>query len=425
MDSSTKNVLVDISSVLLCGWIGCAAEFFDAESFFIHVDTHATEDVDIPMMSKEKLKKVRYAHCKWVKCDAAFKTKSHLKNHLRSHTQKKVIACPVCGVWFCNRNSFLNHCYRQETPTDVSGTFANNLGQQDSDDEEEGMLTIDEDANPSSIVIHLPPNLQNIIPSQTVGLINSNAAVSTSEGSGQPEENIVLSNANAIVSDQNVNLSNQNVALLVNFNLVNNDQSQSSSTVDPSLPNNIIELKLAPADDIKRPFQCTMCNKSFNTKVLLKEHMSKHIRQYKCTFCAYATSSSNHLKEHILFRHSDSANYKCQFCGQKFKVKRFLHRHIELHDSSKKFICDLCDKSFTNYNSLNRHVRIIHIEENIVFACTLCSKVYNRGSNLSRHLITTHQLRTASGFSRFIYEKNNDGVYRLKRNCYTVSTEQN
>lgn len=435
MDTSTKNFLSDISSVLLCGWTDCCAEFFDAESFFIHVDTHATEDVDIPMMSKEKLKKIRYANCKWLKCNASFKTKSHLKNHLRSHTQKKVIACPVCGVWFCNRIAFLNHCYRQETPTSVENKYAHMKSE--SDDEEEGMLTIDEDANPSSIVIHLPHNLQNILPSQAT-LINScdelniaNEANSSDNKTEIQDENMLLSKAsslNAIVTDQATtgnSTSTSKVALLVNFNLIQNDSDITATASDTGLSNNVIQLKLRTADiadDVVRPFKCDQCPKSFNTKALLHEHVSKHDRRYKCHQCAYSANFPYRLKEHILFRHSEKFDYKCQFCDQKFKAQRFLHRHIELHGSSKKLMCEICKKTYTNFYSLNRHVRISHIEENIMFACHICdNKVYNRGSNLSRHLVNAHHFKTASGFCRFVYDKNHDGVYRINRACYVVA----
>ena len=78
-------------------------EFYNYELFTMHADNHAMEDVTIPVISKDLLKTVKFARCEWVGCEAAFKSKSHLKSHLNSHTQKKLIACPVCGLAFCTK----------------------------------------------------------------------------------------------------------------------------------------------------------------------------------------------------------------------------------------------------------------------------------------------------------------------------------
>ena len=51
--------------------------------------------------------------CLWKDCTAEAKTVSKLKEHLRVHSQEKLIACPVCGALFANRTKFVDHCKRQ------------------------------------------------------------------------------------------------------------------------------------------------------------------------------------------------------------------------------------------------------------------------------------------------------------------------
>ncbi|KAF7492585.1 Histone H4 transcription factor [Sarcoptes scabiei] len=391
-NNETRNVLSDLSTVLICGWNGCNAEFHDTETFFLHVDTHAIEDVEIPMISKEKLRKIRFAKCQWLNCDATFKKKSHLKMHLSSHTQKKFIACPRCGNLFSNRDGFFKHCYRQETPTNLCSE-SNNDNHLDVCNNTEKILTINGDQNQSSILIHIP---ETIIPSQTAIIDSSNKLhIST------PLDDAV-----------NVNKSSL-AALVVNFDA-------GHSLTDPisghSTGSNVIELKLATnhpstRNNIVRKFRCTKCPKSFDMAALLCEHLIKHDRKFDCPHCPYKAGYPSRLKEHIQFRHCDNYEFKCTFCDRKLKNRRLLKRHIELHKGEKKNVCQFCQQSFTNYHSMNRHIRIQHFKEQMIFACHLCPNEYSRGNNLSRHLIGKHHLKIADGWSRFTYEKHNQTVF--------------
>lgn len=46
-------------------------------------------------------------------CDCSFKGRCKLREHLRSHTQEKVVACPTCGGMFANNTKFFDHIRRQ------------------------------------------------------------------------------------------------------------------------------------------------------------------------------------------------------------------------------------------------------------------------------------------------------------------------
>lgn len=288
------------------------------------------------------------------------------------------------------------------------------------DDEAEGILTIDEDANPSSIVIRLPSNLQSMIPSQAaiinpnneLSLACSNQANDANNGIGT-ESSVVNSDVQSLQKQSLSSvLANPNVTFLVNFNSIDSDAANSTSN-----SSNVIQLQLAATDassSVTNKFKCTLCSKSFHTGTLLREHTSKHCRQHRCPHCPYEASHEARLKEHILFRHSNDAErkFKCEICDATFKAKRFLHRHVELHNG-KTVKCDLCEAQFTNYYSLSRHVRNIHLEQQVFFACHLCERKYNRGCNLSRHLIASHSLKVSHGWTRFTYVKQADGVFRI------------
>ncbi len=46
-------------------------------------------------------------------CASLFPNATKLKEHMRSHTQEKMLACPTCGGLFSNRTRFVDHCRRQ------------------------------------------------------------------------------------------------------------------------------------------------------------------------------------------------------------------------------------------------------------------------------------------------------------------------
>ncbi len=103
----------------LCLWKDCeqggrgqGAEFSAAGQYYKHVASHAEE------YRGDKLPKLA---CLWksgggdgdAHCTFKASTVSKLKEHLKSHSQEKSVACPTCGGLFSNRSKLFDHCLRQ------------------------------------------------------------------------------------------------------------------------------------------------------------------------------------------------------------------------------------------------------------------------------------------------------------------------
>ena len=105
LEPSQRNVLPDLSGQLRCEWAGCELEGVDwemAQNFYWHVKSHAEQEEGGEVM------------CKWRGCSRRNTGVTKLREHLRCHSQEKMVACPNCGGLFSNRVKLQDHCLKQQ-----------------------------------------------------------------------------------------------------------------------------------------------------------------------------------------------------------------------------------------------------------------------------------------------------------------------
>ena len=76
--------------------------------------------------------------------------------------------------------------------------------------------------------------------------------------------------------------------------------------------------------------------------------------------------------------------HRCEECGERFKYKGNLKRHILTHTGEKPFPCDLCDQSFTRKEHMETHRRI-HTGEK-PYVCEMCSMAFSDKTGLRSHM---------------------------------------
>ncbi|XP_048840540.1 histone H4 transcription factor [Brienomyrus brachyistius] len=103
-----RNIVPDISDNFLCQWEHCETLLENPEWFYRHVEMHG-----LCTEMKSNGKEESMLHCGWKDCEATFRGRFKLREHLRSHTQEKVVACPTCGGMFANNTKFFDHIRRQ------------------------------------------------------------------------------------------------------------------------------------------------------------------------------------------------------------------------------------------------------------------------------------------------------------------------
>nr|XP_040036082.1 histone H4 transcription factor [Gasterosteus aculeatus aculeatus]XP_040036083.1 histone H4 transcription factor [Gasterosteus aculeatus aculeatus]XP_040036084.1 histone H4 transcription factor [Gasterosteus aculeatus aculeatus] len=102
------NLIPDIPDNFICLWEDCEQPPYENPAFFYrHVEMHSL-CVDVP--AGDHAFSIR---CGWKDCEATAKGRPKLREHLRSHTQEKVVACPGCGGMYANNTKFFDHIIRQ------------------------------------------------------------------------------------------------------------------------------------------------------------------------------------------------------------------------------------------------------------------------------------------------------------------------
>lgn len=90
LDIETRNLIPELPFKFECSWSMCDYSTDNPELFYRHIKVHVNE---YP-------KKLTNSQCKWNECESIIKDKNRLVEHMRHHSQEKLVSCPVCGALF-------------------------------------------------------------------------------------------------------------------------------------------------------------------------------------------------------------------------------------------------------------------------------------------------------------------------------------
>ena len=84
------------------------------------------------------------------------------------------------------------------------------------------------------------------------------------------------------------------------------------------------------------------------------------------------------------YTHTEEKPYKCEVCEKAFNRKGHLNEHLRIHTGDKPYKCKVCEKAFNHKGHLNEHLRI-HTGDK-PYKCNMCKKKFRHKNNLSRHM---------------------------------------
>ncbi|XP_055760687.1 zinc finger protein 568-like [Salvelinus fontinalis] len=141
-----------------------------------------------------------------------------------------------------------------------------------------------------------------------------------------------------------------------------------------------------PSTTSRKTHRCFDCGEIFALTADLQGHVTlAKKRPSECRLCKKHYNSTCKLKAHVRLCHVEKP-CTCPFCGKTFKLKGHLSRHMRIHTGEKPFSCADCGKSFIQKGDLRRHV-LTHTGEK-PFSCGDCGKSFNRKGNLNLHMLT-------------------------------------
>ena len=103
-----------------------------------------------------------------------------------------------------------------------------------------------------------------------------------------------------------------------------------------------------------KSFHCGKCGKSFTENKRRNQH-EKDCGGVDCTICSKHFTTRRALKEHTNAAHS--MNFRCVICRKCFGGVSKLNRHMPSHDEEKRVECEECGQIFKRKDNLTRHMK--------------------------------------------------------------------
>lgn len=139
------------------------------------------------------------------------------------------------------------------------------------------------------------------------------------------------------------------------------------------------------------PYQCDLCGNCFRIKKYIRRHMKQHrLKQRKnkqatlrSVICSICSKRCYNLNNHMM-KHSDHRAFSCDICKATFKTKHHLAGHMPIHINARQYKCPLCPKDFNFKTQFTRHLRV-H-STTCPYVCHICGTGFKFSCSLSTHM---------------------------------------
>lgn len=136
-------------------------------------------------------------------------------------------------------------------------------------------------------------------------------------------------------------------------------------------------------------FYCYVCEQSFPSRENLISHLNTHKEPkiFLCDICGSTHKTKSRMVEHI--KKHDGRKIECGECGKTFHSFSALRQHLWLHDTDPSFVCTVCLKAFKMKRYLDRHM-VVHDEPKI--RCRHCEDKFHFVTVRNAHERSRHHV---------------------------------
>ncbi|XP_073450605.1 uncharacterized protein [Aquarana catesbeiana] len=132
-----------------------------------------------------------------------------------------------------------------------------------------------------------------------------------------------------------------------------------------------------------KTYLCPECGQGFKEKSNLQRHMRVHTGvSFPCKECGKCFSRSDRLTEHLR-NHTGEQLHTCTKCGKSFSGKYRLIRHLKIHTDDNLHPCPDCGQSSNQKDGLCSHQKIHMVMSS--HSCSECGISFDTLSELTIH----------------------------------------
>lgn len=126
-------------------------------------------------------------------------------------------------------------------------------------------------------------------------------------------------------------------------------------------------------------FKCENCEKSFDQRLGLEQHVISKNHGFVCEICKKMLLSSFSLTQHTEAKHK---KWECKYCNKSLETRKGLKLHLD----AKHFVveCKKCKKRFLDKNELKKHIKSAH-----TLHCNICGETLKERDR-STHMREVH-----------------------------------
>lgn len=139
----------------------------------------------------------------------------------------------------------------------------------------------------------------------------------------------------------------------------------------------------------KEKLTCKLCGYHLRTRSSFGKHLKVHCdKESRCPVCDEQCRTKADVRKHLYTQHDMiEAGYICELCGKSYSDYRLYWKHTRTHSNARPYECDFCAKKFKSKKHLKRHLQIHGVfNEDNKFICSICNKAMVKREYFEAHI---------------------------------------